>query len=30
MSLKKFRPCGDFRTSYAADMSMFQTREAII
>ena len=26
MSLKKFRPCGDFRTSYAADMSMFQDK----
>src|SRR3954464_11336886 len=24
------RPCGDFRTSYAADMTMFRTRGAMI
>ena len=26
MSLKKFRPCGDYRTSYSSDMSMFQDK----
>ena len=24
MSIKKFRPCGDFRTSYSSDMSLFE------
>ena len=28
MSFKKFRPCGDFRISYAADMSMFQDKSS--
>ncbi len=28
MSLKKFRPCGDYRTSYSSDMSMFQDRSS--
>jgi branched-chain amino acid transport system permease protein len=26
MSIKKFRPCGDFRTSYSSDMSLFQDK----
>ena len=26
MSLKKFRPCGDYRTSYSSDMSMFEDK----
>ena len=26
MSLKKLRPCGDYRTSYSSDMSMFQDK----
>ena len=26
MSIKKFRPCGDFRTSYSNDMSLFEDK----
>ncbi len=26
MNLKKFRPCGDYRTSYSSDISMFEDR----
>ncbi|MEC6996733.1 MAG: branched-chain amino acid ABC transporter permease [Pseudomonadota bacterium] len=26
MSVKKLRPCGDYRTSYSSDMSMFQDK----
>ena len=26
MSLRKSRPCGDFRTSYNSDMSMFEDK----
>ena len=26
MSIKKFRPCGDFRTSYSSDMSLFEDK----
>ena len=28
MSLKKFRPCGDFRTSYSSDMSLFEDKSS--
>ena len=29
MSIKKFRPCGDFRVSYSSDMSLFEDKSSL-
>ena len=29
MSIKKFRPCGDFRISYSSDMSLFEDKSSL-